>query len=386
MLDRLMRVQPESHPVYGCADVEAAPPAVRLDGIVKRYGTSTAVDNVSLDVGAGEFVSLLGPSGSGKTTTLMMLAGHQTPDAGKIFIDGRDVTSLPAYKRDIGMVFQNYALFPHLNVFRNVAFPLRMRSAAKDTIEREVSRALSLVRLSDLTDRFPSQLSGGQCQRVALARALVFRPSTLLMDEPLSALDKNLREELQLEIKALQNRLGITTLYVTHDQSEAMTLSDRIAVFNRGRLIQVGTPSELYEQPSSLFVAKFLGDISVMPGRVTDMRSGLTQVTTDSHLQLWGRSDVHMAEGARVAVCVRPESVQLAQAAGNKNQIGATALSIEYMGQNWKLSFVTESGAQLRARFSNSGMGAPMQAGEKVILEFPYNQTIIITMEADDAF
>lgn len=381
-----MRAQLDSPGTPGSASFTVAPPAVRLDKIVKRYGTSVAVDNVSLDVSAGEFVSLLGPSGSGKTTTLMMLAGHQTPDAGRIFIDGRDLTALPAYKRNIGMVFQNYALFPHLNVFRNVAFPLRMRGATKDVIEREVGRALSLVRLSELTDRFPSQLSGGQCQRVALARALVFHPNTLLMDEPLSALDKNLREELQLEIKALQNRLDITTLYVTHDQSEAMTLSDRIAVFNRGRVVQIGTPSELYERPLSLFVARFLGDISVLPGRVIGMRAGFVQIATDAHQEVYGRSYAPLAEGTRVAACIRPESVHLASAPGECNRIGATALAVDYMGQNWKVAFATESGAQLRARFSNSGAGAPIQPSEKVVLEFPYDQTTIITMEADDVF
>lgn len=366
------------------AVTEVASQAVRLEGIVKRYGNCVAVDGVSLNVSEGEFVSLLGPSGSGKTTTLMMIAGHETPDAGKILIGGRDLTALPAYKRNIGMVFQNYALFPHLDVFHNVAFPLRMRGVEKETIAREVGRALELVRLADFANRIPSQLSGGQCQRVALARALSFRPGTLLMDEPLSALDKNLREELQLELKTLQNRLGITTMYVTHDQSEAMTLSDRIAVFNRGKLIQVGTPSELYERPASLFVARFFGDITVIPGRVTASRAGLAHVTTESRLELWGRSNIALVEGARVAVCIRPEAIRLSQTTENVNRVEAMVFSIGYHGQSWKLAFVTESGMQLHAKFSNNGAGAPMQVGERAVLEFPHNQTTIITVEADD--
>jgi len=225
--------------------------ALALDGLTKRYGSFTAVDNVSLRVESGEFLTLLGPSGSGKTTILMAVAGFVAPSAGTVLLDGRDITPLPPEKRDFGMVFQGYALFPHMNVAENVGFPLRVRGLSRADRDAKVRAALDLVQLGQFTDRLPKQLSGGQQQRVALARALVFDPNLLLLDEPLSALDKKLRAELQEELKALHQRVGRTFLNVTHDQEEALSLSDRIAILNHGKLIQAGAPAALYELPAT---------------------------------------------------------------------------------------------------------------------------------------
>ena len=234
--------------------------SIRIEGLSKRYGEFVAVDDLSLDLGAGEFVTLLGLSGSGKTTTLMAVAGFVEPDAGRIEVGGRNIVDLPPEKRDLGVVFQNYALFPHLNVFENVAFPLRMRRHSTAEIDKAVKRLLGVVGLEAMATRRIAALSGGQQQRVALARALVFEPPALLMDEPLGALDRTLRDQMQTEIKRIQRELGVTVLYVTHDQDEALALSDRIAVMAAGRICQLATPDEIYERPQSAFVAGFVGD------------------------------------------------------------------------------------------------------------------------------
>jgi len=245
---------------------------IHIRGVCKHYGSVTALDHVDLDVGAKEFVTLLGPSGSGKTTLLMTVAGFAAPDAGAIAIGERDVTRLAPFKRDIGVVFQNYALFPHMTVRENVEYPLRMRHVPRAERRSRSETALASVRLDGLNERMPDQLSGGQKQRVALARAMVFNPPVLLMDEPLSALDKNLREHMQLELKALQKSLGITVLYVTHDQQEALTLSDRIAVINEGRVEQFGPASRIYDTPTSRFVAEFIGETNLF--KATALEAG----------------------------------------------------------------------------------------------------------------
>jgi putative spermidine/putrescine transport system ATP-binding protein len=241
-------------------------PALQLSSLTKRFGAMTAVDALDLVVAQGEFVTLLGPSGCGKTTTLNMIAGFLTPDAGSISLQGRAVQSLPPFRRDLGLVFQDYALFPHMTVAENVGFGLRMRRVARDEIERRVAEALELVQLSGLGERRPLQLSGGQRQRVALARALVIRPAMLLLDEPLSNLDLKLREEMRVEISALQRRLGIATVFVTHDQGEALTMSDRIAVMREGHVEQIGTPADIYERPATRFVAGFIGAANLVDG------------------------------------------------------------------------------------------------------------------------
>src|SRR5277367_1631024 len=243
--------------------------ALELNDLTKTYGEERVVDTINATIVPGEFFSLLGPSGSGKTTTLMMVAGFVRPDSGAIMVDGKNIAAVPPQKRGFGMVFQNYAIFPHLNVFENVAFPLRARHWAKDAVGERVTWALDLVRLGRFADRDARQLSGGQQQRVALARAIVFHPHVVLMDEPLGALDKNLRYEMQVEIKEIQQRLGMTVLYVTHDQEEAMSMSDRIAIMNRGRIDQAGRPGVVYEQPVNPFVGRFLGEANLIEGTVT---------------------------------------------------------------------------------------------------------------------
>jgi putative spermidine/putrescine transport system ATP-binding protein len=290
---------------------------LELAGVRKRYDSLVAVDDLDLALEAGEFLTLLGPSGSGKTTTLMMVAGLQQPDAGRIALNGVSVANLPPYRRDIGMVFQNYALFPHMTVRRNVAFPLEMRGTQAAEIARLVDEALALVKLPDHGGRLPKQLSGGQQQRVALARAMVYRPALLLMDEPLGALDRKLREQLQLEIKRVHRERGISVLYVTHDQEEALTMSDRIAVFNKGRIEQIGTPEELYDRPATRFVASFIGDTNFIEGRVLGVAGGICEIETAAG-RVAASARTPLSAGAAVSVAVRPERVFLApvEAAG----------------------------------------------------------------------
>lgn len=284
---------------------------VKIENVSRNYGAVAAVADVSIDVAAGEFVSLLGPSGSGKTTLLMMLAGFEHPDAGTIRVGDRDVTNLAPNKRDIAMVFQRYALFPHMSVAENIAFPLVMRKIGRADRERRVMQALETVKLSGYGDRKPSELSGGQQQRVALARAIVFDPPVILMDEPLGALDKKLRQHMQFELKQLQQRLGATVIYVTHDQEEALTMSDRVAVMSQGRLMQLGPPRELYDRPNDAFVADFLGEMNFLPGTVreSDAQGCLVDVAGGiAHAGLPVRGG-RPAPGDRVRVAVRPEAI-----------------------------------------------------------------------------
>ena len=284
---------------------------VTLVGVSKAYGRTVALNNVSLDVAEGEFVTLLGPSGSGKTTTLMLIAGFERPTSGEILIRGESVVAQPPEKRDIGMVFQSYALFPHMTVFDNVAFPLRTRRLAGSEVTRRAGQSLEAVRMSGLDGRYPRQLSGGQQQRIALARALVYRPSLLLMDEPLGALDKKLREEMQGELKSLQRELGITTLYVTHDQQEALALSDRIAIVNGGDLVQVGAPLELYERPATDFVAGFLGDVNLVDGVVVEIAGGSGRIRITEGLDVSTPEGPALAVGKRVRLTIRPERLEI---------------------------------------------------------------------------
>lgn len=287
--------------------------ALALSGLTKRYGDFTAVDQVSLDVARGEFLTLLGPSGSGKTTILMAVAGFVAPSEGAILLDGRDITPLPPERRDFGMVFQGYALFPHMTVAENVAFPLRVRGLSRADRDAKVRAALDLVQLGFFADRLPKQLSGGQQQRVALARALVFEPNLLLLDEPLSALDKKLRAELQEELKALHRRVGRTFINVTHDQEEALSLSDRIAILNHGKLVQAGAPTDLYERPRTRFVADFLGKSNFLEGTVRAVVAGgfgLEAGGTQIVVALPPGIDAPSV-GARSVVSLRPEKVAL---------------------------------------------------------------------------
>ena len=294
---------------------DGAPPAkLRVRGLRKTYGAVVALAGADLEMREGEFLTLLGPSGSGKTTLLMMVAGLTQPDSGEVWIDGRLATYTPPFKRDVGMVFQNYALFPHLSVGDNIAFPLRMRRIPEADIRREVRRVLEIVRLPDVAERMPRALSGGQQQRIALARCMVYKPSIILMDEPLGALDKKLRDQMQLEIKQLHTELGITVLYVTHDQEEAMVMSDRICLMNDARVEQIGTPEELCFRPRTLFAADFLGESNILEGDVAGIDGATVVVTGVGGEKLRAPRDA-VAAGARVALMVRPERVSVRPAA-----------------------------------------------------------------------
>src|SRR5438128_5741484 len=291
-------------------------PIVRFVGIGKTYdGVSRVVDKLDLDIERGEFLTLLGPSGSGKTTTLMLLAGFETPTAGEILLEGKPLSHIPPYQRNISMVFQNYALFPHMTIAENIAFPLSVRGVPASDIATRVERALGMVQLGGLGKRRPAQLSGGQQQRVAVARALVFEPKLILMDEPLGALDKQLREQMQLEIRQLHQRLGVTMVYVTHDQSEALTMSDRIAVFHRGKIQQLDTPEQMYEYPRNAFVARFIGENNRLDGNLEGIADGRCTVrVAGSDTRIEGTLVELVSSGRAVTVSLRPERVQIGAA------------------------------------------------------------------------
>ncbi len=302
-------------------------PGLRLTNLSKRFGNTVAVRDLSLEIEDGEIMTLLGPSGCGKTTTLRCIAGFLKPDAGDIYLGDERVTDLPPERRGIGFVFQNYALWPHMTVYQNLAFGLELRRLDKAEIRRRIKEALALVRLSGFEERYPRQLSGGQQQRVALARALVIQPSVLLLDEPLSNLDAQLREEMRFEVRELQKQLGITSVYVTHDQAEALVLSDRIAVLHQGELVQVGTPEEIYNQPSNRFVAGFIGLTSFIEGTVSgfDEAAGYAHVTTKDGLTIAVRPS-NLSQGQRVTLSVRPEHIQLRRDTGPAPADGSNVL------------------------------------------------------------
>lgn len=309
---------------------------VHLGRLTKRYDDVLAVDDIDLEVAAGEFVTLLGPSGSGKTTTLMMVAGFQEVTAGTITVGDREISRLPPYKRDIGVVFQHYALFPHMRVEDNVGFPLKMRGVAKVEARRRTDEALALVKLEGLGRRYPRQLSGGQQQRVALARALVFEPGLALMDEPLGALDRQLREHMQFEIKRLQASLGVTVIYVTHDQEEALVMSDRIAVMNKGRIEQFATPEDLYQRPATAFVATFVGESNLMQGVKVGGADNEVKIRTASGLDLIGASLSPLDDGSEVIVTVRPENLTAHLCAPADDAVNCVAVAcdeVTYAGQ-----------------------------------------------------
>jgi len=309
--------------------------SLEINNLTKIFGRLLAVDQVSLKVRSGEFLTLLGPSGCGKTTTLMMIAGFILPSDGKILIDNKDITLVPPHKRNVGMVFQNYALFPHMTVFKNISFSLRIRRTHKEVLAKEVSEALNLVQLNRLADRYPHQLSGGQQQRVALARALVFKPRVLLMDEPLGALDKKLREHMQLEIKHLQKTLNMTVIYVTHDQDEALTMSDRIAVLNSGRIEQLGSPKELYENPKNRFVADFIGESNFLHGKIINIGESYFSVHLEDQIEIQVPFQEGFGIGQKVNLTIRPERILFRD--GNKdlsNYILGVVQEVIYTGES----------------------------------------------------
>lgn len=354
-------------------------PSVELRGITKRFGHTLAVDGVDLFVRKGEFLSLLGPSGCGKTTTLRIVAGFVTPDIGAIFIDGREISTVPPHSRNIGMVYQSYALFPHKTVFDNVAFGLRMRKV--DRIREEVKRVLELVQLVGVESRFPGQLSGGQQQRVALARALVIEPRVLLLDEPLSNLDAQLRKQMQIELRSLQERLRISTIYVTHDQEEALALSDRVVLMNDGRIQQVGTPMEVYERPANGFVAEFLGTGNLLAGRLEPHSLGLSlfRSSTGTVLEVRPVSDTAVYSGT-CSVSIRPEQVELGKARQTgTNWLQARVVYASYRGSRYLYLVALESGDNLTVEVGNKGLGQMYRRGDVLTCHIPMDAVHILS-------
>ena len=323
-------------------EARGATGTVTLTKLVKRYGTTLALDGVSLEIVPGEFFTLLGPSGCGKTTTLRSVAGFVTPDEGEVAINGARMTRVPPHLRRVGMVFQHYALFPHRTVAQNVAFGLRMQRTPKAEIAQRVADALALVQLPGHGERYPRQLSGGEQQRIALARALVTQPTVLLLDEPLGALDKKLRDHMKIELKRLQREVGITTIYVTHDQEEALTMSDRIAVMHRGRVEQIATPRALYEAPATAFVASFIGNINMLAGRATG------HGTVDCH-GLKVATTGFAAAGTDVIVALRPERVRLVAHQAFDNSHAMTIAHVVYQGETVRYVLRSDSGLELQA-------------------------------------
>ena len=345
---------------------------VELRGCTREYGALRAVDALDLAVLEGEFLSLLGPSGCGKTTTLNLIAGFVPPTAGRIFLDGEDVTGRPPHLRGLGVVFQSYALFPHLTVFENVAFGLRERRVAGAEINRMVNAALGLVRLEGRERERPAQLSGGMQQRVALARALVYRPRVLLLDEPLAALDKRLREEMRDELRAIQRAVGITTVFVTHDQAEALGLSDRIAVMQGGRIEQLGAPREIYERPATRFVADFIGASTMLRGRAVS--GGLVTVTEGVTLRVAAGRALKL--GAEVELAIRPERVRLATALGD-NVVEAEIDALVYQGAQTELTAKLADGQRVRV-FVTEPAPMPLAPGQRVRLHLPADAFMVI--------
>ncbi|WP_085905224.1 ABC transporter ATP-binding protein [Kiloniella majae] len=309
---------------------------VRFDGVQKSYdGVNLVVKDLNVDIPRGEFLTMLGPSGSGKTTSLMMLAGFETATHGDIYLNGRSINNVAPHKRGIGMVFQNYALFPHMTVAENLAFPLQVRKMSKADVEEKVQRALDMVELGEFGNRRPAQLSGGQQQRVAVARALVFEPDLVLMDEPLGALDKNLREQMQYEIKHIHERLGVTVVYVTHDQSEALTMSNRVAVFEDGRIQQLAPPVELYEKPKNAFVAQFIGENNKLTGKVDALADGICEVVLDSGDRVKALDINTDGAGTATTLSLRPERVFLNPTEGQcQNMFSGKAEEVIYLGDH----------------------------------------------------
>jgi putative spermidine/putrescine transport system ATP-binding protein len=351
---------------------------LRVHNLRKAYGPVTALKDASLELREGEFLTLLGPSGSGKTTLLMSVAGLIEPDAGEIWIDGKLTTHTPSFQRDVGMVFQNYALFPHMTVFENIAFPLQMRRRREPDIERAVSEALDVVQLAGFGRRYPRELSGGQQQRVALARCFVYRPSIILMDEPLGALDKNLREQMQLEIKQLHTRLGITVLYVTHDQEEALTLSDTVCLMNGGAIEQMGAPAELYFRPANAFVANFLGSPNILSGSVTQI-GPTAKVALDGNAVISAPHRQGISVGQPIKLMIRPESIALLGAQESaENMLRGSVKDVIMMGAVTRYLVTTGTGDIISVTRLTSETAGKVQPGNPVTLGWPIKNTVLL--------
>lgn len=339
---------------------------VVFDRVQKSYdGRNLVVKDLNLEIAKGEFLTMLGPSGSGKTTCLMMLAGFETATHGDILLDGQPINNIPPYKRGIGMVFQNYALFPHMTVGENLAFPLAVRKIGKSEREEKVKKALEMIQMGEFANRRPAQLSGGQQQRIALARALVFEPELVLMDEPLGALDKQLREHMQFEIKHLHEQLGVTVVYVTHDQSEALTMSDRVAVFDDGRIQQLASPEELYERPQNSFVAQFIGENNRLMGHVDKLDGDSSIVTLDSGDQSSALAVNCGQAGSRTLLSIRPERIRIGEQA-TENITQAKVLELIYLGDHIRCRMNVHGDDQFIAKIPNSPESQRVHVGQEV--------------------
>jgi putrescine transport system ATP-binding protein len=370
------------------ASLDPASAYVRIANVTKKFGEFVAVDDVSLDIQRGEIFCLLGGSGSGKTTLLRMLAGFERPSAGQIVIDGADMSAIPPYERPVNMMFQSYALFPHMSVDKNVAFGLEQEGLSRADIRRQVSEILDIVKMGGYGARKPHQLSGGQRQRVALARALVKRPKLLLLDEPLAALDKKLREHTQFELLNIQQRLGVTFIVVTHDQEEAMTLGQRLGVMNHGKIAQVGTPADIYESPATRFVADFIGSVNMFEGRVSDEGSDFVRIDC-SELGCPVRAEraVSAARGATVWTAIRPEKINISRqppaagAPGADNAVRGTVREIAYMGDMSIYLVQIDSGRMLRVTLPNISRGGerPIARAESVWLSWHGSSPVVLT-------
>lgn len=362
---------------------------VTLEGVTRRFGATTALDDVSLRVQQGEFFALLGPSGSGKTTLLRAVAGFVNPDSGQIRIGEQAMGRVPVNKRNIGMVFQHYALFPHMSVFDNVAFGLAVRRTGKADTRRRVAAMLDLVELGGLDARRPAELSGGQQQRVAIARALIPEPQVLLLDEPLGALDRRLRQQMQVELKRIQREVGITTLFVTHDQEEALTLSDRVALMDEGKIVQIGTPAEVYESPRTRFAAGFLGDTNVLDGQLETYQGDLPVVNVGDGILIRAKPGAQRAEG-HVVIAIRPEKITLAPGdraplpdeisrpeTSTPNIIDGDIASVVYAGSS--ISYRVQCGTLMLTVFEQNSAAAPHAAGARVRLSWPPEHTVLLS-------
>jgi len=351
--------------------------AVEFRELRKTYGTALALDRIDLTIRQGEFFTLLGPSGSGKTTLLNLVSGMITPTSGSVLIDGRDVTNVPPRDRNLGMVFQNYALLPHMSVFDNVAFPLRIRKMPKADIEGAVMEILQLVRLKDFAQRKPKELSGGQQQRVSIARCLVYKPRLILMDEPLGALDKKLRHQLQFEIKKIHKEMGVTVLYVTHDQEEALVLSDRICVMNHAKVEQVGTPNDLYFRPANEFVADFLGESNMISGALELATGDVARVRTNDGSVVPCTLQSRSTTGT-IKVMVRPESVRLSS--GGDGELGMPGVIQDYAFVGHAVRYTVQAGEQRLTGLQNSGIGTPvLETGSRVWVDWAAADAISLT-------
>ena len=378
---------PASNGPAKAASADPASAYVRISHVTKRFGDFVAVDDVSLDIRRGEIFCLLGGSGSGKTTLLRMLAGFERPSAGTIYIDGVDMGAIPPYERPVNMMFQSYALFPHMSVEKNVAFGLEQEGLGRDAIRRQVGEILDIVKMGGLGSRKPHQLSGGQRQRVALARALVKRPKLLLLDEPLAALDKKLREHTQFELLNIQQRLGVTFIVVTHDQEEAMTLGQRLGVMNHGRIAQVGTPSDIYESPATRFVADFIGSVNMFEGRVSEERSDCLRLEVgELGCAVRAERTVSCTRGATVWAAIRPEKINISRqpppsSEPPENSVRGTVREIAYMGDMSIYLVQIASGKMLRVTLPNTMRGGerPIGREESVWLSWHGSSPVVLT-------